>query len=117
MNETSETAILAKSHFDPGRISAEQVSGEKARLPRQIVCRKLMIHAATSESALMLGHTDDRAALVVLIQGFDVRERVIEFIDGCAVRLQVIQPLRPFVMDKARAFPATADHPIDCGHL
>src|SRR5262247_3299400 len=70
--------------FNPGRISAEQVASEKARLFRQIISRKFMIHAATSESALMRGHTDDRASLVVLIQGFDVRERVIEFIDGCA---------------------------------
>src|SRR5262245_60748498 len=104
-------------HFDPGRISAEQVAGEKARLFRQIISRKFMIHAATSESALMRGHTDDRASLVVLIQGFDVRERVIEFIDGYAVRFELVQPLRPFVMDKARALPATSDHPIDCGHL
>src|SRR5215831_10772491 len=62
--------------FNPGRISAEQVTGEKSRLFRQIIGCKLMIHAATSESALMRGHTDDRTALVVLIQGFDVRERV-----------------------------------------
>src|SRR5262245_11165145 len=54
-------------HFDPGRISAEQVAGEKARLLRQIIGCNLMVHAATSESALMRGHTDDCAALVVLI--------------------------------------------------
>src|SRR5262249_34088813 len=91
--------------FYPGRISAEQVAGQEARLFRQIIGSELMIHAATSESALMRGHTDDRAALVVLIQGFDVRKRVIEFIDGCAVRFEVVQPLCPFVLDKARALP------------
>src|SRR5688500_1998991 len=72
--------------FNPGDISAEQVAGEKARLFRQIIGRKLTIYAATSKSALMRGHSDDRASLVVLIQGFDVRERIIEFIDGRAVR-------------------------------
>src|SRR5262249_29747709 len=103
--------------FIPGCISAEQVAGEEARLFRQIIGRKFMIHAATSKSALMRGHTDDRAALVVLIQGFDVRERIIEFIDGCAVRFEVVQPLCPFVMDKARALSATADHPTDGCYL
>src|SRR5215475_2181288 len=39
--------------FNPGRISAERVAGEEARLFRQIIGRKLMIHAATCESALM----------------------------------------------------------------
>src|SRR5262245_56880635 len=48
--------------FNPGRISAEHVAGEKARLFWQIIGRKLMIHAATSESALMRRHTNNRAA-------------------------------------------------------
>jgi hypothetical protein len=52
-----------------------------------------------------------------LIQGFDARERVIEFIDGRAVRFEVVQPFCPFIMDKARALPAAVDHPIDCGHF
>src|SRR6185369_8110902 len=65
--------------FNSGRISAEQVTSEKARLFRQIIGSKLMIRAATSESALMRGHTDDRAALVVLIQGFDMPEGVVGF--------------------------------------
>src|SRR5262249_33725963 len=77
--------------FNPGRIIAEQVAGQEARLFRQVIGRKLMIYAATSESALMRGHTDDRSALVVLIQGFDVRESVIEFIDCRAVRFELVQ--------------------------
>src|SRR5262245_62710384 len=52
--------------FNPGRIIAEQVAGQEARLFRQVIGRKLMIYAATSESALMRGHTDDRTALVAL---------------------------------------------------
>jgi hypothetical protein len=40
---------------------------------RQIIRRKLMVHSATSKRALMRGHTDDRAALVVLIQGFHMQ--------------------------------------------
>jgi hypothetical protein len=35
------------------RINAEQVAGEEARLFRQIIDRILMIHAATSESAII----------------------------------------------------------------
>src|SRR5215470_19469597 len=103
--------------FNPGRIGAQQVAGEKARLFREIIGRKLMIHATASKRALMRGHTDDRAALVVLIQGFDVRERVIEFIECRAARFEVVQPLRPFIMDKACALSATSDHPIDLGNL
>src|SRR4029434_8706820 len=90
-------------HFDPGRISAEQVAGEESRLFRQIIGRKLMIHAATSESALMRGHTDDRAALVVLIKGFDMPEGLIEFLDGRAVRLKVAQQSCPFIIGKTSA--------------
>jgi hypothetical protein len=60
-----------------------------------------MIRAATCESALVRGHTDDRAALVILVQGFDMPEGVVEFLDGRAVRLQVVQPLRPLIMSQA----------------
>jgi hypothetical protein len=103
--------------FNSGRISAEQVASEKARMFRQIIGRKLMIRAATCESALMRGHTDDRAALVVLIQGFDMPEGVVEFLDGRAVRLQVVRPLSLVIVDQACALPATTDHPLDLGHL
>jgi hypothetical protein len=58
--------------FNSGRISAEQVASEKARMFRQIIGRKLMIRAATCESALVRGHTDDRAALVVLFSFYSV---------------------------------------------
>jgi hypothetical protein len=101
--------------FNSGRISAEQVASEKARMFRQIIGRKLMIRAATCESALVRGHTDDRAALVVLVQGFDMPEGVVEFLDGRAVRLQVVQPLCPVIVDQARALPVTTDHPLDLG--
>src|SRR5262249_51523973 len=65
--------------FYPGRISAEQVASEKARLFRQIIGRKFMIHAATSESALMRVHTDDRASLLVFIQRFHLPQHLIVF--------------------------------------
>src|SRR5215831_19174768 len=97
--------------FDPGRIIAQQVTSEKARLFREIIGRNLMIRTTASKRALVRGHSDDRAALAVLIQGFDVRERVIEFIECRATRFEVVQPLRPFIMDKACALSATSDHP------
>ncbi|MBO0862389.1 MAG: hypothetical protein J2P21_28600 [Chloracidobacterium sp.] len=66
---------------------------------------------------LVRGHSDDRAALVVLIQRFDIGERVIEIIKRRAARFEVVQPLCPVIMDKACALPATSDHPIDFGNL
>src|SRR5262245_33736574 len=104
-------------NVDSGRISAEQVADEKARLLGKIFGRKLMIHTATSESALMRGHTDDRAALVVLVQGFDMPEGVVEFLDGRAVRLQVVQTLCPFIMEQTCALSASSNHPLDRSHL
>jgi hypothetical protein len=63
------------------------------------------------------GHTDDRSAFVVLIEGFDIPEGVIEFINCRAVRLQVVQPFCPFIMDQACALPATSDQPFGLGHF
>ena len=45
---------------------------------RQIIVRELMIHPAAADRALVSGHTNDRAALVVLIQRLDICERVPE---------------------------------------
>jgi hypothetical protein len=56
----------------------------------QILGRKLTIYAATSDSALVRGHTDDRAALIVLIQRFDISECVVEFFEARAVRFQIV---------------------------
>src|SRR5262245_14376105 len=50
------------------RIGPSQVRSEMTGPFRQIIGRKLMIHVSTSESALVRGHLDDRAALIVLIQ-------------------------------------------------
>src|SRR5215475_7150328 len=83
----------------------------------QIIGRKLVIYAATSDSALVPGHSDDRATLVVLIQGFNLRERVIEFFEARPVRFKIVQPLCPFIAEKAGALSATADQPLNFGHL
>jgi len=35
----------------------------------------------------------------------------VHFIERRAARFEVVQPLCPFIMDKAYAFSATSDHP------
>src|SRR5262249_27373291 len=103
--------------FNNGRISADQVAGEKARLFRQVIGRKLTIHASTGDCAIMRCHTDDRASLVVLLQGFEMPEGGVEFCDGRAARFEVVQKLRPLIVDQSCVLPATSDHPLDRGHL
>src|SRR5262245_8556742 len=103
--------------FDAVRVCPTQVACEMAGPFGQIIGRKLVIHAATSDSALVPGHTDDHAALVVLIQGFNFRERVIELFEARPASFEVVQPLCPFIIGKTSALLTTADQPLNFGHL
>src|SRR5262249_29358666 len=44
-------------------------------------------------------------------------EGVVEFFDGRAARFEVVQKLRPLIVDQSCVLPATSDHPLDRGHL
>lgn len=62
--------------FDTVLVGPSQVSCEMTHPFGQIIGRKLTIYAATSDSALVRGHTDDRAALISPSSQIALRQRM-----------------------------------------
>src|SRR5262245_12066987 len=99
--------------FDAVRVGMSQITRDMTRLFWQTIGCKLMIQAAAGDSALVRGHTDDRAVLAILIHRFRRVDDIVQLFATHASGEEKFQPLAMPILREARRLAAGANHPLD----